>query len=138
MHDLERIAFRLDEIHPPPSGEHALVDDVDRAVELDALRLELGFRRLDVIDEEGHMGGASVVRLERPRSFTRRVPVLQKLEGAIPELQAHLPQGGARDTDGLAQLLSVEPGAWLVRKLEAEDVVVKADRRIEVLDGDAD
>ena len=35
---LERVAIRILEVHPPPAGEHAFVDTVHVAVELDALR----------------------------------------------------------------------------------------------------
>ena len=56
LDELERVAVRILEVDPSPAGEHALVDDVDVAEELDALRLELGLLRLDVVDEERRRG----------------------------------------------------------------------------------
>src|SRR6266568_2105262 len=73
LHEFEWVSVRIVEVHPPPSGEHTLVDDIDRAVELDALRLEFGLLRLDVVDEEGDMGGSSVVRLEWHRGLAWRI-----------------------------------------------------------------
>src|SRR5437870_5544030 len=78
LHELQGVSVRIVEVHPPPYGKHTLVDDIDRAVELDALRFELGLLRLDVVDEKGNMGGASVVRLERLRGLAWRVLVFQK------------------------------------------------------------
>ena len=56
LDELERVAVRILEVDPAPAGEHALVDDVDVAEELDALGLELGLLRLDVVDEEARRG----------------------------------------------------------------------------------
>src|SRR6185312_17165764 len=75
---------------------------------------------------------------ERPLRLAGGAPVLQELERRVPDQQAHLAQGGAGDTDSLAELVAVEPGAGLVREREPEDVVVEADRRVEILDGDTD
>ena len=61
FHELEGVAVGILEVHPPPSGKHTFVDDVDVAVELDSLGLELGLLRVDVVDEEGDVGGAEVV-----------------------------------------------------------------------------
>ena len=84
------------------------------------------------------MGGSEAVRHERALGLARRALVLQELEHRVPEQQAHLPQRAAGNPDGLPELLPVEPRARLVGEREAEDVVVEADRRFEILDGDAD
>ena len=76
--------------------------------------------------------------LERTDGLARRALVLEELERRVSEQQAHLPQRGAGNPDGRTQLLSLEPRAGLVRELEAENVVVEADRRVEILHGDAD
>ena len=55
-----------------------------------------------------------------------------------PSQQAHLPESGSRNADGRAQLRALEPRAGLVRELEAEDVVVEADRGVEILHRDPD
>src|SRR4051794_35902802 len=52
LDQLEGVPVGVLEVDPAPAGEDALVDDVHVAVELDALRLELGLRRLDVVDDE--------------------------------------------------------------------------------------
>ena len=138
LDELERVAVRILEVDPAPAGEHALVDDVDVAEELDALGLELGLLGVDVVDEEADVGGAEAVRHERPLGLARRALVLQELEHRVAEQQAHLSQRAAGNADGLPEVFAVEPRARLVGELEAEDVVVEADRRLEILDGDAD
>ena len=88
--------------HRLGSGEHTLVYEVHRTVELDAFRLELGLFRLDVVNEEGNVGGSAVVRLEWHRRFARRALVLEEFDGRVPEQQAHLPQGSAGNPNGHA------------------------------------
>lgn len=70
--ELEGIAVRIFEVHPPPAGEYALVDDVDLTVELDPCRLECCLLRLDVLDEEGDVGGSEAAQpgwtVRRPAS----------------------------------------------------------------------
>ena len=44
----------------------------------------------------------------------------------------------ARHSYRLSELVAFEPWAGLVRELEAEDVVIEANRGLEVFDGDAD
>src|SRR5437667_8365087 len=91
LDELERIAVGIGEVHPPPTGEHTLVDDVNRAEELDALSLELRPRRLDVVDEKRHVRGSDVVRHERGRGFAWWALVLEQLERRVSELAADLP-----------------------------------------------
>ena len=82
---------------------------------------------------------------DAPRLFEAAAPsvslggllVLEQLERRVAEQQAHLAQRSAGHADRRAELRPVEPRARLVRELEAEHVVVEADRGIEILHRDA-
>src|SRR5690242_18255684 len=84
------------------------------------------------------MRGAEALRLERCRSLTRRALVLEQLQGSLAKQQAHLSQSRSGHSDALFELLALEPQTRLVGELESEDIVVEANRRVEVLHGDTD
>src|SRR5262249_44423273 len=112
-------------------------DDVHVAVERDALRFELGLLGVDVLDQKRDMRRSDAVRLQRLGRLARRALVLEELERGVSEEQAYLSQPGTRNAHRGAELRRVEPRARLVRELQAEDVVVEADRGVEVLYGDS-
>jgi hypothetical protein len=63
---------------------------------------------------------------------------LEELEGRISELQADLTERCIWNIDGRAEPRVVESRAGLVDEVEAEDVVVEANRSIKILDRDPD
>src|SRR2546430_8923611 len=73
-----------------------------------------------------------------PYTPLSRSLVREELGRRAPEQQAPLPQGRARHPDRRTELRALEPGAGLVREPKAENIVVEADRGIEILHRDAD
>ena len=102
------------------------------------MALQLGLGRPDVVDLEGDVAGAETVREQRPFGVRRRRPVLQQLQHGVAEPQADLAQRGAGHADALAEAGLVEPRARLGADLQAEQVVVEADGRVEIPHGDPD
>ena len=74
----------------------------------------------------------------KARCEARWALVLEELDRRVAEEQAHLAERGAGNTDCGAELRPLEPRARLVRELQAEHVVVEANRGFEVFHRDPD